>query len=174
MLRIFQLIIGAIAIGAAAQMSIKLSSFYSIPITAQSLFVLMIAYLLKWKWGSICILIYLLAGILGAPIFSNFSGGWEVFSGNSMGFLLGFFFAALVVGKMAEKQEERFIKVVQQFFIGSLIILLFGYLGLLRFEDSKTAFLKGVLPFLPGMLIKILVGAVLLSIYRRFKNFMKM
>ncbi|MCX7545336.1 biotin transporter BioY [Marinicella gelatinilytica] len=173
MLRILQLILGVVALGFAAQIAINLGSLYPVPITAQSMVVLMIAHLYQWKWGSACIFIYLLVGLLGLPVFSNFSGGWAAFSGKSMGFLLGFFFAALVVGKMAEKQDVGFLKVSQQFFIGSLVILLCGYLGLLRFLDVKTAFIKGVVPFLPGMIIKVFVGALLIIIMQRFRCLMK-
>ena len=102
-------LIGVTAIGAAAQISIPLpESFAVAPITGQSLAVLMAAHLLRWKWGSICILIYIIVGALGAPIFSNFSGGSEIAFGPSAGYLLGFLIAAGVVGKLAEIQKSKF------------------------------------------------------------------
>ncbi len=173
MIRALQLIISVLAIGVSAQILININSFYPIPITAQSLFVLLIAHHFQWKWGSIFIAAYLLASLLGAPLLSNFKGGWAAFTGPSLGYLLGFLLATLLVGKMAETQEERFAKYLQQFFLGGLVILLAGYVGMLRYFDFKIAFYKAVLPFIPGLFAKTLLGAILLFTYSRFKSFMK-
>tara|TARA_R110000868_G_scaffold254302_3_gene510894 strand:+ start:13 stop:561 length:549 start_codon:yes stop_codon:yes gene_type:complete len=167
-------LISIAALGAAAQLSISLPESVSVaPITGQSLAVLLIAHLLKETWATIAVGIYILIGILGAPVFAGFEGGWEKFSGPSLGYFVGFIAATIVCGLLARKQEERFKFYFLQMFIGSVLILLCGWLGLFRFLDAKTAFVKGVLPFLPGALIKLTIGAILLSVIRRFKGFMK-
>jgi len=135
--------------------------------------VLLIAHLLREVWGTLAIVLYLGVGILGAPVFAGFEGGWEKFTGPSLGYLLGFIVATIVGGILAKKQQKKFGFYFLQMLIGSLLILLCGWLGLFRFLDAKSAFVKGVLPFLPGALVKILIGAILLSVIRRFKSFMK-
>lgn len=168
-------LIAVAAIGAAAQLSIPLSESVSVaPITGQSLAVLLVAYLLKWKWASLSIVLYLIVGALGAPVFSEFSSGMDVVTGKSLGYFIGFIIATLLVGRMAEVQKAKFPYYLLQMTLGTLVILLIGMLGLLRYIDLKTAFLKGVLPFLPGGLVKILLGAILLSTHRRFKSLMNL
>jgi len=167
-------LIAVAALGAAAQLSISLPESISVaPITGQTLAVLLIAHLLKETWGTLAIGIYITIGILGAPVFAGFKGGWDKFSGPSLGYFIGFIVAAIVCGLLARKQEERFKFYLLQMLIGSLLILLCGWLGLFRYLDANTAFAKGVLPFLPGALIKITIGAILLSVIRLFKSFMK-
>ena len=168
-------LIAIVALGASAQLSISLPESVSVaPITGQTLAVLLIAWILKWRWGALAIVLYLIIGTLGAPIFSEFSSGVEVLTGPSLGYFIGFVVAALVVGKMAEKQKSRFGFYLLQMLIGSLVILLIGWLGLFRYLDWKEGLIKGVLPFLPGALIKVFLGAILLSVYRRFKQLMNL
>jgi len=167
-------LISIAALGAAAQLSISLPESVSVaPITGQSLAVLLMAHLLRETWATIAISIYLAIGIIGAPVFGGFEGGWEKFSGPSLGYFIGFIVAAIVCGVLARKQKERFGYYLLQMLIGTILILFCGWLGLFRFLDVKTAFVKGVLPFLPGALIKITIGALLLSVFRRFKILMK-
>lgn len=166
-------LISIAALGAAAQLSISLPETVSVaPITGQSLAVLLIAHLLKEKWAMAVMIIYLIIGIAGAPVFAGFEGGIEKFSGPSLGYFIGFIVAALVCGVLARRQQQKFSFYLLQMLIGTAIILLCGWLSLFRFLEPKTAFVKGVLPFLPGGIIKIVIGAILLSIIRRFKNFM--
>lgn len=170
---ILGVLISIAAIAASAQVSISLPESVSVaPITAQSLAVLLVGIILKWKWGTISIVAYCLIGALGVPVFSDFEGGLTILLGNTIGYFIGFMVAVFVVGLLAEKQESKFPYYLLQMFIGTLIILLFGWLGLLRFLDPEIALRKGILPFLPGALAKIVLGAILLSVYRRFKNFM--
>jgi len=168
-------LIAVAAIGAAAQISISLPEEISVaPITGQSLAVLLVACLLKWKWGSLSIMLYLFIGGLGAPIFSNFSSGTGVLLGPTMGYFIGFLLTTFIVGKLAETQQGKFGNYFLQMLIGTLIILLCGWLGLFRYLDPVEGLKKGVLPFLPGGVVKILLGAILLSLIRRFKKIMSL
>lgn len=165
-------IISVAAIGAAAQLSIPLPEQMAVaPITGQSLAVLLVAWLLKWNWGAVAILIYCFLGALGLPVFSDFKSGSEVLFGPTLGYFIGFLIATLVVGKLALIQKSKFSFYLLQMFIGTILILLCGWLGLLRFLEPKESFLKGVLPFLAGGLVKVLIGALLLSVIRRFTAF---
>ncbi len=162
-------LVATAAIAAAAQLSISLPEKVSVaPITGQSLAILLVAHLLKWRLAGISVLLYLLLGAIGLPVFSDFSSGTEILFGKTAGYLLGFLLAALVVGKLAEQQKKRFPYYLLQMTIGTLLILASGGIGLLRFLDLPDVFTYGIFPFLAGAFIKILLGAMLLSAHRRF------
>lgn len=166
-------LIGTAAIGAAAQLSIPLPETVSVaPITGQSLAVLLVAWLLKWNWGAITILLYCLIGALGLPVFSNFEGGESVLFGPTFGYFIGFLAATLVVGWLAKIQKSKFGFYLIQMTIGTLIILFCGWVGLFRYLSPFEALKKGIIPFLAGGLVKIFLGAILLSVIRRFRAFM--
>ncbi|MBL4708463.1 MAG: biotin transporter BioY [Flavobacteriales bacterium] len=168
-------LIAVAALGASAQLSISLPESVSVaPITGQSLAILLIAHLLKWRWGSLALFLYVLIGALGVPVFSNFSSGTEVLFGPTFGYFIGFGLSILVIGRLAETQKSKFAYYFLQMLIGTLIILLCGWLGLFRYLEPMDAFKKGIIPFLPGGLTKILLGAIILSVVRRFKNVMSL
>ncbi len=173
MIRFLFILIAAVACGVAAQIVIPLSESTAVaPITAQTLAILMIIELMNWKDASLAIVLYLILGIVGLPVFSHFSGGWEVFSGSSLGYFLGFLITAVFIGKWSDRGPKSFGHYLLRMLAGSLLILLIGYLGLFRYLDFKEALMKGVLPFLPGALIKIVVGAALISLIKRFQKVM--
>lgn len=174
MIKLLYVLIAAVAIGAAAQLSVSLGEgTAALPITGQTLVVLLIAKVQKWPWAIYSLLLYFLMGILGLPVFANFDSGWQVFSGNSLGYFIGFMAAAVLIHQMQQKQANHFGPTFIQFFLASILILLFGFIGLLRFTDPLTALQKGVLPFLIGALIKVFMATALISVYRRFKQFME-
>jgi len=57
--------------------------------------------------------------------------------------------------------------------IGNLLVLFCGLIGLLRYLSFSDAFLKGVLPYLPGAIVKVVIAAILLSLYARFSKLMR-
>ncbi|MEX2379179.1 MAG: biotin transporter BioY, partial [Vicingaceae bacterium] len=86
MIRLLYSLIAAVAIGAAAQLSISLPESVSVlPITGQTLLVLLVAKIQKWPWAIVSLFIYFGLGIIGLPVFADFNSGWAVFSGNSLG-----------------------------------------------------------------------------------------
>ena len=166
-------LVAAVAIGATAQLSISLGEDTAIaPVTGQSLAVTLAAFLLGRNWGVVTILIYLLLGGLGLPVFADFEGGIAVITGPSLGYFIGFVLAAAFIGWWAETKENKFGRNFLAFTLGTLLILAAGLIGLLPYLDIKQAFMKGVLPFLPGALIKILLATILISVISRFQALM--
>jgi biotin transport system substrate-specific component len=107
---------------------------------------------------------------LGAPVFADASGGWDLerglatITGATAGYLFGFIVAAGLVGYMAERRQDRtFPTMFTAFLLGSGVIYLFGVIGLMITLDMglSEAIVAGVVPFLVGDLIKA-VGAGLL------------
>jgi len=159
------LVITAAALTAlAAQWRIHLP-FTPVPITGQTFAVLLTGAGLGWKLGASGQLLYLAAGALGAPVFSDSSGGFDVIVGATGGYLVGFVFAAGVVGWMAEHRQDRtFATMFTAFILGSAVIYVFGVTGLMISVGMSLsgAMEAGVVPFLLGDLIKASAAGVLL------------
>lgn len=138
-----------------------------IPISLQSLFVILAGLILGPKLGSLSQIIYILLGLTGIPIFSNFTGGLHSIAKPSFGFIIGFVFAAYIVGKITEKSKDKktiFISVLA----GTITIYLFGlpYMYyILNVVMAKglsfvTIIKIGCLIFLPGDIIKAIVSSL--------------
>lgn len=159
------LVVAAAALTAlAAQWRIVLP-FTPVPITGQTFAVLLTGAALGWKLGAAGQMLYVAAGALGAPVFSEGSGGMEVIRGATGGYLIGFVFAAGLVGWMAEHRQDRtFPTMFTAFILGSAVIYLFGVIGLMIATGWPLveAVEKGVVPFLLGDLIKAAVAGLLL------------
>ncbi len=165
--------IAVLFIAISAQLSINLPEDVSmVPITGQSFAVLILAHIMKEKWAFIIVFLYLLIGVLGAPVFSDFSSGIDSFTGPSMGYLIGFLPAVLITGTLASKQGTKFSNLLVQMLLGTLIILICGYLGLFRFLDPSDAFIKGVKPYLLGAFVKIMLAVILLAVFYKLKALM--
>jgi len=140
----------------AAQWRIHLP-FTPVPITGQTFAVLLTGAGLGWKLGASGQLLYLAVGALGAPVFSEASAGVEFLTGATGGYLVGFVFAAGLVGWMAEHRQDRtFATMFTAFILGSVVIYVFGVTGLMISADMSLtgAVEAGVVPFLLGDLIK--------------------
>lgn len=150
-----------------------IGAFLSIPlgnvaITLQSLFTILSGLLLGAKLGSLSQVIYILLGVSGMRIFANFSGGPQSVLTPSFGFLIGFIFAAYLVGKIAHYNGEiSFEKTLLASFMGTLIIYLFGipymYIVLNKVLAQPFTFFQtlkaGCLIFLPGDILKAILSA---------------
>lgn len=159
------LVVAAAALTAlAAQWRIYLP-FTPVPITGQTFAVLLTGAALGWKLGAAGQLLYLAVGALGAPVFTDGSGGIEVLTGATGGYLIGFVFAAGLVGWMAEHRQDRtFSTMFTAFILGSAVIYAFGVVGLMVSADMTliAAVEAGVVPFLLGDLIKAAAAGILL------------
>ena len=94
---------GAGLVGLLAQVSIHLS-FTPIPITGQTLGVLLTGTALGWRRGLAAMVLYAVAGLVGVPWFAGHAGGYV---GASFGFVIGFVLCAVVCGALAERGADR-------------------------------------------------------------------
>lgn len=148
----------------AAQVRIPLP-FTPVPITGQTFAVLLTGAALGWKLGAAGQLLYVAVGALGAPVFTDGSGGVDVISGATGGYLIGFIFAAALVGRLAEGRQDRtFSTMFTAFILGSAVIYVFGVVGLMAATGWPLveAVEKGVVPFLLGDIIKASAAGLLL------------
>jgi len=167
-----QVIIALLFVAIFAQLSIDVPvGESSIPITGQTFAVLLSAYWLKRKIGTIAIFAYVLLGTIGLPIFADGKSGWEVLMGGSGGFLLGFVVAANVVGYLGEKEWPlSFSKSLIAMTLGTAIILFFGVGRLASLYGLEKGLAYGFYPFWKGAIIKIILGAIILPLYHRLKK----
>ncbi len=155
-------LLGTAAVALLAQVRIPLP-FTPVPITGQTLGVLLIAAVLGARLGMASLELYLAGGLAGLPFFTGGASGLAHLTGPTGGFLAGFLAAALVVGALAERGWTRsWQKTAALFALGSLVIYICGAAYLSIFTGLRQALLIGVLPFLPGDLLKAILAAALL------------
>ena len=155
---------GTAFVALAAQFSIHLG-FTPVPLTGQTFAVLLVAAAYGTVRGTASLLLYLLIGIAGAPVYAEHKHGWEVFSGATGGYILGFVVAAAVTGHLAERGwDKRFSTAVSVMLTGNVIIYAFGLSWLHHsLEVSWTKALEyGLYPFVPGDIFKLYLAALAL------------
>jgi len=145
-----------------AYLSINLP-FSPVPITGQTFGVLIIAMALGKTRGVSVIMAYLLEGAMGLPVFAGGTAGMVKFVGPTGGYLFGFLGAAFVVGYLADKGWDKgYFKSAVVMILGTVIIFLCGLLWLLHFIPLENVFTVGLIPFIPGAIVKISVASVIL------------
>jgi biotin transport system substrate-specific component len=143
-----------------AQISIPLG-FTPVPITGQTLGVLLVGSLLGTRLGLLALLVYIVQGVIGFPFFAEGNSGVQVLYGSTAGYIFGFVVAAVLMGWFAERGWDRRVSTtVLAMVIGTFLIYVPGVLWLAYLLGSLgEAMALGVLPFLPGAAIKIAVAA---------------
>jgi biotin transport system substrate-specific component len=156
------LVIGSAGfVGILAQISIPLS-FTPVPITGQTLGVLLTGCALGWRRAGLSLSIYLLAGLAGVPWFISHTSGWQ---GASTGYLFGFILASMVCGAIAERKADRWVPTaLVAMFVGEALIYLIGvpWLAVDLHVGLGKAISLGMTPFLGGDAIKAGIAALLL------------
>jgi biotin transport system substrate-specific component len=143
-----------------------------VPITLQTLFVLLSGAALGARFGSLSQFVYVALGGFGLPIFAESLAGFGVLIGPTGGYLLGFLAAPVFVGYFIDRRSTLWWNLVI-FFVGSLIVLSLGVVHLTLFytHDLVESLKVGYLPFIPGDLLKILAAT---SIYRSYRGLRRM
>lgn len=142
--------------------------FTPVPFTLQSLGILFIGYYLGSTMGLLAVLLYLTLGTLGLPFFSGLKGGLLVLSGPTGGYLLGFLFAVLLIGKAKELGLlSSWYKSLFMGFLAHLVIYFFGVTWFLVGFNSlsfsyglKETLWLTVIPFLPSDFFKSLLFSI--------------
>jgi biotin transport system substrate-specific component len=149
------LIVGAsLLTAAAAQLEIRLP-WTPVPITGQTLIVLLCGIVLGPRRAFLAQSLYLLEGACGLPFFAGGAAGALKLIGPSGGYLVAFPFAALITGLLAERAWDR--KPLTMFFamlLGSTVIFALGLAQLARFVRPGELLASGLTPFVAGDLIK--------------------
>ena len=159
---------GTAIVSGLAQISIP---WYPVPFTGQTLAVLLVGGVLGSVRGGLALFAYFAIGALGAPIFTEQSGGWDIITGATGGYIIGFILAAAVVGWLAERgADRRVMSMVGVLLLGNIIIYAFGVPWLASWAPAgdgvafgwSQAYKTGVQPFILGDLVKLAFAAALL------------
>lgn len=126
--------------------------FSPIPIVLQVHLCLFFASIYGSRDGLTIVLLFLLQGIMGAPVFSGGSSGIMSLIGPRGGYLMGYALGAFCTGKIVERYKDQSILAMG---IGNAIVYIMGALHLSNFIPMSQAWLLGVVPYIPLDLLKI-------------------
>jgi len=167
--KVIHIILGFLAIVAASYGSFNIPiSETGIPFTLQSLVVFIVAGLLSWDAFFICILLYLCVGVLGAPVFADGESGLRSLMSPSGGFLYGFAFAGLYIAYFIKQRGTGFIKALNVYLEGTIILFFFGMVQLTLLYDFESAVAYGLKPFWKMALVKAILAAVIYQLIKVF------
>ena len=146
---------------AGAVIAIPPGPFGPVPITLQTMFVLLSGLILGSRGGAAVVVLYFAAGSLGLPVFAGGRAGLAIFLGPTGGFMLGFLVAAMLCGLAGRCRRSSFLRNLLLCLAGSGAILLLGSLRLMSIMDVSfgKALFAGAVPFLPGDVIKCFAAA---------------
>lgn len=156
----------ALLTAALAQVRFSLG-FTPVPVTGQTLAVLLAGASLGMARGAASQALYWVLGLTGLPFYNGATGGWEAGTGATFGYLMGFIVAAALVGHLAERRHDRqIVSSLSAMALGTAVIYTMGSLWLARHlgvpvaTGDKNAIALGVTPFLVGDAIKMLIAGV--------------
>lgn len=131
-----------------------------IPISLTNLAIYFALYTLGAKYGCISYLVYLLIGFIGVPVFSGFTSGPGKLLGPTGGYLIGFLPMALIAGIIIDKFISSRIICLLGMIGGTVVAYVFGtaWLACQAHMDWKAALMAGVIPFIPGDIVKMVLA----------------
>lgn len=126
-----------------------------VPITLTNLVVYFSLYLLGWKRGSLSVLVYILIGMVGVPVFSGFSGGLGKLAGPTGGYILGFLVMAVIAGWVMDGSRSRALH-FGGMVLGTAVCYALGtaWYCFLTHSPIQAALWTCVIPFIPFDLAK--------------------
>jgi biotin transport system substrate-specific component len=160
---------GVIGLAALAQIAIPVPGS-PVPVTGQTLGVLILGTTYGSTLGVTTFALYLLAGIAGAPVFADAGHGLDRIVGATGGYLIGMLVATFVLGQLARfRLDQKFLTALPSMLIGTITTFSFGLVWLHQYTGQNWAwtFEKGFTPFIVGEALKIAIaGTSLPAIWR--------
>lgn len=155
------LVVGASLVTAlAAQVAIPVP-WSPVPITGQTFAVTLSGAVLGARRGFLAQALYLAEGAVGLPVFAAGGAGAAVFAGPTAGYLAAFPLAAALTGTLAQRGwDRRFLTMLPAMLIGSIPVFALGLAQLARFVPADRLLAAGLLPFIPGDLVKATLAAL--------------
>jgi biotin transport system substrate-specific component len=153
---------GAALTGIMAQLAVPI---WPVPITGQTLAVLLVGTSLGALRGALSMIAYLLLGVAGVPWFSDATHGWAVIAGPTGGYIVGFIAAAALTGLLAQRSwDKRVLGAALSFVAGSVVVFLVGlpWLAVALHLDLAQTLAFGLYPFIIGGIVKAAIGAGLI------------
>lgn len=163
LISVIKIVIAVVCFVFSAKLSYDLNiGEYNIPLTAQSLVILIWAVFMRPLESVTAVLVYIALGVYGLPVFANGASGFEVIQGPTGGYLVGFILAALVVSWIRDPyRKENILSLLMLMLVGTVIILICGVIRLSILEGFEKSLDMGFWPLWQGALVKILGGAII-------------
>ena len=129
-----------------------------VPISLTNLVIYFSLYLLGWKLGTLSYVIYLLIGLVGVPVFSGFTAGPAKLFGTTGGYLM-----AIIAGIVIDKYSEKWLLCLLAMIVGTIVCYALGtaWLAYEAKMDMMAALWAGVIPFIPGDLVKMALAILI-------------
>ena len=152
---------GSLLLALSAKVQIP---FYPVPLTLQTLVVLLIGATLGARLAAAAVALYLIEGLAGLPVFAGAVAGPLYMAGPTAGFLVGFLAAATMIGFAADRRWDRsWIRLLLSLSLGHAVVFAFGFVWLSQFIGPEKAFAAGVAPFALATIVKTLLAAALVG-----------
>jgi biotin transport system substrate-specific component len=168
LLDIVFIVSGAILTGLLAQVAIPI---WPVPVTGQTLAVLLVGSALGATRGALSMLVYAVLGIVGVPVFSDWSHGIGVIGGFTGGYIIGFIASAALIGWIAQRQwDHRIWRALISAAAGTIVTFVIGLvwlwvaLGKAGYpNDPTTVLVGGLYPFILGGIVKAVIAALVIG-----------
>jgi biotin transport system substrate-specific component len=158
-------VIGTLALVVSAKVQVP---FYPVPMTLQSLVVLIVGAAFGARLAGATVALYLIEGLIGLPVFAGAVAGPFYMAGPTGGYLIGFLAAAVVVGLLAERGWDRAtFRLIVAVTAGHAIIFVFGFAWLAWLIGMEKAWAGGVAPFFAATIVKTLLAWALIAAFWR-------
>lgn len=134
-----------------------------VAISLGTLAIYFVLTVLGLKLGTVSVIVYILLGLVGLPVFAGFTNGPGKLFGPTGGYIIGYLFMAPICGFFIDRWGDKFLPGFLGMVLGTAVLYLFGSLWL-AYQASYTlpqAFMAGVVPYIPGDLIKLILAMVL-------------
>ncbi len=161
-------VLGSALLWASAKAQVPM---WPVPMTMQSLVVLVIGFAYGARLGMATVLFYLAQGAVGLPVFAGTPEkgiGLAYMVGTTGGYLVGFVLSAGLCGWLAERGWGSSLAwLAGAMTLGSLILFVPGVLWLATFVGFDKAIALGLMPFVAGMVVKGALGVALVEVIHR-------
>jgi len=160
---------GVLGLAALAQVAIPVPGS-PVPVTGQTLGVLILGTTYGSTLGFTTFALYMLAGVAGAPVFANSGHGLDRIVGATGGYLVGMLIATFVLGQFARfRLDQKFLTALPSMLVGTVITFAFGLVWLHQYTGKSWSWTisAGLTPFIVGEALKIAIaGTSLPAIWR--------
>jgi len=163
---------GVLGLAALAQIAIPVPGS-PVPVTGQTLGVLILGTAYGSTLGFTTFALYILVGIAGAPVFADGGYGLDRIVGATGGYLVGMLVATFVLGQLARfRLDQKFLTALPSMLIGTITTFSFGLIWLHQFTGQTWSwtFEKGLTPFIVGEVLKIAIAGTSLPVIWRVVN----
>ena len=163
---------GVLGLAVLAQIAIPVPGS-PVPVTGQTLGVLILGTAYGSTLGFTTFALYILAGIAGAPVFADGGHGLDRIVGATGGYLVGMLVATFVLGQLARfRLDQKFLTALPSMLIGTVTTFSFGLIWLHQYkgESWSWTFEKGLTPFIIGEILKIAIAGTSLPVIWRVVN----